>query len=332
MAHLSFGELLERRVPLSSGEAVALTLAAASAADAQGSPTQRVALPDIDQILLSSTGRVSLMATHASREDDADALSSVLTRLLGISERTDANGRIPGGLLILLARARRQIDLPPLTSGALREALLRFASSSEPQALAAVFWRAARMRARTTERGLVGSRSRGRAERRTNGPSKSELRHWLRQAEREVFDLQRGVPARVAQAARLALHQFKSAAGTVALLTLVCGAIALGFGMYVGGGPNPRRPVQPAGQDVQLRGPSGPPITEASFASPSTAARQHQLGGRRSHKTGLNESSSPASAKPRAKRLPSPRQASPPARAVTVRMVNLPRASWSVNR
>ena len=113
MAHLSFAELLQRQVPLSAGEAVALTLAAAAAADSHGSETQRVAVPDIEQLLLSSTGHVSFgPGPFPPHDDPAAALVFVLTRLLGIDEqRGDSSGRIPGGLLIVLARMRRQIDV-----------------------------------------------------------------------------------------------------------------------------------------------------------------------------------------------------------------------------
>jgi len=356
MAHLSFAELLQRQVPLSAGEAVALTLAAAAAADSHGSETQRVAVPDIEQLLLSSTGHVSFgPGPFPPHDDPAAALVFVLTRLLGIDEqRGDSSGRIPGGLLIVLARMRRQIDLPPLSIGALREALGRFSAGSEPAALAAVFWRAARMRARTTDRGLIATRRlRTRVERRANGPSTSELRHWLRQAEKDVYDLKRGVPVRAMEAARQALQQFKAAAGAIALVALLVGATSIGLGMFATTSTSAKVPASEQPSDVPLsaaRATVVPRLTTTSAAvivGPSfTPSRQAELQRttsrqdrpRRSAVDGKSPSG-PSTVAPQQQLvagrpvvISGSSRHTRPSPPVTVRMVNLPRPSWSVNR
>ena len=227
-AELTFAELIDRGVPLSSAEAAALVLAVWR--------MSRPVPPD-DAILLSSTGEVSARpsTTRTSGPADPQPLARLLHRLLRLDEpgSGERRGRIPGGLLVVLARTLRQIDLPPLSCDAFRDALERFARSDQPVALAAVFWRAARMRPRGSRRLTWGrpAAPHVRRERRTHGPTAAELRHWLRQSEQELFRLRRSRTATF---------------GAAAMLALIVAGI-LGIGAAIGD-----RPARAASADVPL--------------------------------------------------------------------------------
>lgn len=208
MAQLSFADLFERRLPLAASEAVALTLAVAARCDA---------VPDEHEITLDSCGEVTVGTVGGSTSQDETAqLARLLHRLLRIDEadQRDRPGRVPGGLLVLLARSLRQIDLPALPRQSFIEALRRFGDEPDAATLAAIFWRAARMRPAKAAR---------RAERRNRGPSPQELRRSLRQAEQELFMLRRTLrrprrallaAAAVAAAVVIGILSFESPAGS----------------------------------------------------------------------------------------------------------------------
>ena len=129
MPHLSFAELIEQAVPLTTAEAVELTLAVAYVLDAQrvDNPSPRV--PGEEAILLGNTGEVTFTTVSASADgDDTAALATLLRQLLQLHEwgALDRRGRVPGELLLLLARALRQVNLPPPDSQRLQDGARTF--------------------------------------------------------------------------------------------------------------------------------------------------------------------------------------------------------------
>ena len=199
MSRLTFSELIDAPVLLSPTEAVALTLAVADAVREQAINW----IPPDEELFLSSTGQVSLgQVSHSEDEDTtADALCAHLAgltrRLLQLDKpgTVDRRRRVPGGLLVLLARAMGQIDLSAPTPEEFRQALERVATP-DATTLAAVFWRAARLRAparpQVVSLPAVKVESalahRGNDDRRHNTPPPSELRRYLRETERELFE------------------------------------------------------------------------------------------------------------------------------------------------
>jgi hypothetical protein len=314
-AELSFAELIERGVPLSAAEAVALTLAAWDSG---------AALPGDSAILLSSTGQVTCAADRPPREDDPARVAGLLHRLLRLDEADagDRRGRVPGGLLVALARTMRQIDLPPLSSDAFHDALTRF-TSPDPALLAGVFWRAARMRPRRGDRLTAGrTAGRTRTERRAHGPTTADLRRWLRQSECELFKLR---------------QSRAGSAGMAAAVALIMVAI-LGIGAAI-------RERTPAVATSGGFGGGAPDLTRSGLVAPDVAAVEPLRGGAPALSTTASESSSPPARKRPAAARARPAQASvtPPVRTAaspaprtrrrtTVDMVNLPRAPWAVVR
>lgn len=199
MTHLKLSDLIDRPVPLSSEEAVALTLGVATAVTAG----DRTALPPDERILLSSTGQVSLDAVHDVDSEDTTTepltaqLAALTRRLLQLDRpgAVDRRRRVPAQLLVILARAMGQVDPPPPALDELRAALARF-GAPEPTMLAAVFWRAARLCAPSRAPLVVlppvkvesALAPRDGDDRRHSLPPPSELRRYLRETERELFE------------------------------------------------------------------------------------------------------------------------------------------------
>lgn len=199
MSHLKFSDLIATPVALSHEEAVALTLAAADAI-----AERRLAnAPNDDDLILSSTGRVSLESVSKSNEGDTHS-GSVIAQLAALTRRLmqldnaesgDRRKRVPAPLLGTLARALTQTVSPAPTAEEFRQALERF-GKPDPTTLAAVFWRAARLRA--PQRAPVTTlppvkmesalAHRAADDRRQNVPPPSELRRYLRETERELFE------------------------------------------------------------------------------------------------------------------------------------------------
>jgi hypothetical protein len=208
----------------------------------------------------------------------------------------------------VLARTLRQIDLPPLSHDAFHDALERFARSDQPVALAAVFWRAARMRPRGSRRLTWGRPAAppARRERRTQGPSAAQLRHWLRQSEQELFRLRRSRTTTM---------------GAAAMLGLIVLAI-LGIAAVIGDRPD---------RAVAAEMPSPPVVAlpaslviEREPAEP-VAVPGDNRGGRLLPTDDRGGRLEPARRRsPPSGRRPSPRR--------TVDMVNLPRTPWAVVR
>ena len=295
MAQLSFADLIVRRVPLTAAEAASLTLAAAE----QGP------VPDVCEISLSSTGVVTFSSPAAATADEAVRLASLLHQLLRLDEPDgdERRWRIPGGLLVVLARTMRQMDLPALNATDFKEALVRFGARREPGMLAAIFWRAARMRGPNRPRAAASSASpatsRRRAERRSQGPAPAELRRWLRQTEREVFQLRRS----------------RAAAASAAIIASFVVVVSVAIGLDLSDSSATAR----ASTDLPLE---AQPISQAvdrELPAPRTAVNPlpKRATAERVRTASRSASSSSAS--------------SSPARR-TVQMVNLPRASWAVVR
>ena len=132
---VTFCDLLSAQAIHTTAEAVALVLAAMRACDDESVPRRRCyRLPDAAFILLNVDGRVTFSAdlvagTDAERVRD---VSLLLRRLLGLdSERSAHQAEIPGALLLLMARALREIDLPAPSYADLRGQLIRFGSVDE---------------------------------------------------------------------------------------------------------------------------------------------------------------------------------------------------------
>ena len=235
MSRISFADLVATRVPLTSAEAVGLTLAAADALAECGGG----ALPADDALLLSSTGHVSLTNVSIATEpydtvQTTAALASLARRLLRLDDPDagDRRQRVPGGLLVVLARSLRQIDLEPLPPGEFREALDRF-GSPDAAVLAAVFWRAARMRMPAARAAAItpleldapGRPDAAARDRRHNVPNASELRRYLREMERDLYEARSAArvpapaapaPPRVARLKRTTLAAAATVGGAVA--------------------------------------------------------------------------------------------------------------------
>ena len=197
MPHLSFTELIKHHVPLSAAEAVQLTLAVAHLLDSRRTDDTTLQVPGDDLILLGNTGHVAFATVHRSTDrDETPALAALTRRLLQLDDSApiERRGRVPGGLLILLSRALREIDLPAPNRDEFRTALARFAGEDPPSpaALSAVFWRAASVRPANRKRKMLGLLPAGtsvaESERRSHGLSRTELRRALRDLEREVFE------------------------------------------------------------------------------------------------------------------------------------------------
>jgi len=221
MRYLSFAELVRHRVPLTPAEAVELTLAVADLLNARRAENSSFQVPGDEFILLGNTGQVIFTSVDGSTDpDETSALAALLRRLLQLDEpsATDRRRRVPGGLLVLLARALRQMDLPPPRRDEFRTALARFAPNGAPSAatLSAVFWRAASLSpSRNSRRKMLGllQAKAPISDRRSHGLSRSELRRALRDLEREVFerpDPQEAASQRAAKRTR-ALYEPRSA-------------------------------------------------------------------------------------------------------------------------
>ena len=191
MLRITVADLIETGVAISHAEAAALTLAVLDLLTASGGSR----IPPDEQIFLSSTGHLTFGSVTVSSdgvEEDpnvAAQLSKFLRRLLQLDERTsgDRRRRVPGPLLVTLARSLQQIDLPPLPLDEFRASLERFGTPDNTM-LAAIFWRAARVRTpsgapRSQPLELPPS-----GDRRRHTPSPEELRRYLREIERELYE------------------------------------------------------------------------------------------------------------------------------------------------
>jgi Tol biopolymer transport system component len=199
---LTFSELADRRVGLSTQEAIALVLAAAREADVNTTPEAFEGLPAADDILLNSGGHVSFAAPAGKTTERArvEQSAALLRRLLAFEDESGREHRaqIPGALLLLLARAAGEIDLPAPSWAAFREKLIRFGSPAV--ALSSIYRRcvpksaggapveAVQPATVLSFHGRPQDAETHARDRRTNGPSVGALRRELRRTELELFD------------------------------------------------------------------------------------------------------------------------------------------------
>ena len=146
---ISYSEIVRRHGCVSAAEAVTLALAAAGALD--GMDETAALLPPADQIRLSGTGLVTLHSLEEATadHDGARRLAALLRALLGMDGPTARRMRVPGPLLILIARAAGEIDAPRLSYEAFCQALERFAAA-DTRALTAVYARSVATRPEAT--------------------------------------------------------------------------------------------------------------------------------------------------------------------------------------
>lgn len=198
MLRISISDLITTGVHVSPAEGVALTLAVADALADSGIR----AMPPDEHVLLSSNGHVVLENVSVPTENAIDEtgkahgaadLAAMLHRLLQLDgdPANDDRRRVPGALIVLLARALGRIDLEPLELSDFLAALARF-GTPEATTIAAIFWRAARHRmpagsARPHSDGAVPVRGDW-TDRRRHTPAASELRRYLRDMERELYE------------------------------------------------------------------------------------------------------------------------------------------------
>jgi hypothetical protein len=145
---------------------------------------------------------------HLPRASDAAPATpaqyaDLLQRLLAFG-REDAELRVPGPLLLVIARARGEIDLPAFASAdEFRHALVRFLSRPAPHVISAAVtrWRPAPVQAPPAAAPAP--------ERRTAGPRVDELRRLLRESDLERIALAERLKQQSAPSAR----RERSAAG-----------------------------------------------------------------------------------------------------------------------
>ncbi len=145
---LTLADILSHPTALTLEQAVALAAAVMDLAKAPaGAPA--AGLPPPGDIAVDRGGRVSSTAAapEASERDRVGQAGVLLQRLLRLDDPPGAaSPNVPGPLLVLIARATGQIDLPPPSYAALRDALGRF-GAADAATLATVYARFAPRRA-----------------------------------------------------------------------------------------------------------------------------------------------------------------------------------------
>jgi hypothetical protein len=114
-------------------EGVALALGLAAVLPADPLPTSTVARyrPALNQIRLTETGDITLdaCAEPIAPGEEAQWLAEVIAALLGVDDLDEnAHAVVPGGLLLLLARAMGRTSLPPLGYDEFLDGLERFSA------------------------------------------------------------------------------------------------------------------------------------------------------------------------------------------------------------
>ena len=126
---LSYSEIAACDVSLGAADVAALALAASRELDVGEDGTAR-GLPRPERILLSSAGAVTLAIKGAEVSEQVlvAQLAALVRRLLRLNEgaASPTRTRVPGALLVLLARADGQIDAPVLSLDAFVRALERY--------------------------------------------------------------------------------------------------------------------------------------------------------------------------------------------------------------
>ena len=173
---LTLADLAADGTVLTPEEAVALTLSIAERLGWSEPPL------DPALIVVRGDGTVHLPRPANAAPALPAQYAELLQRLLSFG-RTNEHGGVPGALLLLLARARGEIDLPAFASAdEFRHALIRFLPRPSTQVIATGMsrWRPA----------PVAPPSPARVpERRVTGPRVDELRRMLRDADLERIKL-----------------------------------------------------------------------------------------------------------------------------------------------
>jgi len=130
---VTYAEIVARRVPLAPDEAVALVLAASRAREETGHGDG--ALPPLDGIVLNGDGTVTLATTDATDGDCVGQLARLLHSLL--VPDTMSRRPVPGPLLLVLARAAGEIDLPRPSATEFERLLSRYGVAN-PTLLASI--------------------------------------------------------------------------------------------------------------------------------------------------------------------------------------------------
>ena len=142
---LSYSEIAACGVRLGAADAAALVVAVARELDVDVDGTAR-GVPRPDRILLSSSGVVTLAmkGPETCEQELVVQLAAMLRRLLRLEEEaaSPARTRVPGALLVLLARADGQIEAPVLSLEAFVRALERY-GPADMATLSAVYRRCA---------------------------------------------------------------------------------------------------------------------------------------------------------------------------------------------
>ena len=138
---LTYSEILRRNLRLSAPDACSLVVAAIDALGPSGLDRE---LPDPDLIRLRRTGHVSLagVGSTAGEHDLVRQRARLLGELLALDHDGGEAGRVPGRLLVLIARATGRIDAAPPSASEL-VARLREVGSPEPAPLAMIYRRCA---------------------------------------------------------------------------------------------------------------------------------------------------------------------------------------------
>jgi len=202
MLRITVADLLATDIALTHAEAAALTLAVADALS-----KDETRLPPDTQIFLSSNGHVVVESDASTIKPDSRTLPGLTTQLAVLTRRLlqldtrvagDRRRRVPSELLATLARCVDRGDVPALSVAEFREALERF-GGADTTMLAAIFWRAARQRTPAgNARAQTAEPQPGRTDptdRRRHTPSPEELRRYLREIERELYEARSQVSA-----------------------------------------------------------------------------------------------------------------------------------------
>ena len=173
---LALAELAAAAGTLTPEEAVALTLAVAERLGWSEPPSR----PEL--IVVRGDGTVHLPRAADAVPATPGQYADLLQRLLAFGRRDDEL-RVPGPLLLLIARARGEIDLPAFASAdEFRHALVRFLSRPATHVISAAMarWRPAQ---------VAPLPAAPPPERRTAGPRVDQLRRLLRESDLERIAL-----------------------------------------------------------------------------------------------------------------------------------------------
>jgi hypothetical protein len=173
MAGRTLEELRHSGVELTAEEAVAVVQRLIAAIPRAGAPLPRLGPPSLDNVTLSSDGAVDCRACGSTLE--ISEIGALLEELL---PRGRAK-RVPGALRYSIARALQQVDAPPFASlGELSSALARHEHGERSDVLRQLY-----------ARGVTGIKEAAAlaTDRRRSGPSVTDLRRQLREADQALF-------------------------------------------------------------------------------------------------------------------------------------------------